>query len=88
MFDHFPQGVFYVFSTITYTAAIASIIGSMCFSQPALDTSPSVDLVYKVGHTPKKEYYRPVYIVDNSNKSETKSLVLQPVLLTDVYQTR
>jgi len=76
-----------VFSTITYSAAIVSLIGSVCFTQPVVKSTPTVELVYKVGTVPTTEYYKPVFIEnDTSSEPETKQQTFKPVLLTDVYQ--
>jgi len=76
-----------VFSTITYAAAIASLVGSVCLTQPLIKTAPTVELVYKVSTTPKEEYYKPVYILTDSETTENNPSTFKPVLLTDVYQT-
>ena len=75
-----------MFTTITYTAAIASLIGSMCFSHPVLEATPSIELVYKIDATTKKEYYKPVYIIEEGSSTTSDSSTFKPVLLTDVYQ--
>lgn len=76
-----------MFSTITYAAAIASLVGSVCLTQPIIETNPTVELVYKVNSTPKEEYYKPVYILTDSEPTENNPSTFKPVLLTDVYQT-
>ena len=76
-----------MFSTITYAAAIASLVGSVCLTQPLVKTTPTVELVYKVNSTPKEEYYKPVYVMTDSEATENNPTTFKPVLLTDVYQT-
>lgn len=76
-----------MFSTITYAAAIASLVGSVCLTQPLVKTTPTVELVYKVNSTPKEEYYKPVYVMTDSEATENNPATFNPVLLTDVYQT-
>ena len=76
-----------MFSTITYAAAIVSLIGSVCFTQPVVQSTPTIELGYKVGTVPTTEYYKPVYIENNTVVgTKTTPQTFKPVLLTDVYQ--
>lgn len=63
-----------MFSTMTYTFVIASLFGSVCLTQPVLDTAgiPTVEQVYKVGAYPKTEYYQPVYVDMQEDQSTIK----------------
>ena len=70
-----------MFSTITYAAAIASLVGSVCLTQPLVKTTPTVELVYKVGEYPETEYYQPVYLESSDNQSTVKTET------TSLYET-
>ena len=80
-----------MFSLITYTAAIVSIIGTVCLTQPSTSSKskPGIELIYEIEKAPKEEYYNPVYILPDGDASVAgKPSTFKPILLTDIYQSK
>ena len=80
-----------MFSLITYTAAIVSIVGTVCLAQPSTSSKspPGIELIYEIEKVPKEEYYNPVYILPDNNESVAgEPSTFKPILLTDIYQSK